>query len=1066
MTRRRVFATAVLVFGVGAESACDRASRQAAGAAAPAATAATAATASTLVVDAFDSVTAWSAQPADGVSLVLQSDRGASGRALRLDFDFHGGGGYAVARRAVALDLPENYAFSFQLRGTAAVNHLEFKLVDASGENVWWHVERDLDFPATWRAMVIPKRKIGFAWGPAGGGELGHVAALEFAITAGQGGTGSVWIDELELRALPPPSATPPPLRAEATSVAGANAAAHAVDADTTTSWVSRAGESRPALTIDLGVEREFGGIVLEWLPARFATDYDVEVTSAGGEWHRLRAVRGGNGGRDALALPDASARALRVRVQRRAAGATDVGVRELSVQPLEWGATRAAFVTAEARLASRGDFPRGMSGEQVFWTVTGGADDGDEFLFSEDGALEIGVEGFSVEPFVYESGRLHTWADVAAVQRLAHARLPLPAVRWQAGDLTLDIAVWTGTDSASARAVSYAVENHGAIERRGSLYLAIRPFQVNPPAQFLNVRGGPAEVHTIAYDGRSVVVNGARKLEPTPGAAGFGAVQADGGDVVVEYLRRNELPPSRQVRDPQRAASAALRFDWVLQPGDSRTFTLDVERTRGAGARGAATATVPNADAAEAAWTAVLAGAEIELPDTLVTQTLAAQLGWIYVNREGAAIRPGTRSYRRSWIRDGALTSSALLRSGHPAAARAFLDWYAPHQYDNGKIPCVVDWRGADPTPEHDSNGEFIFLVAECLRFDADLERARALWPRVRVAVAYLDSLRALRRTPEFAGTEFFGLLPPSISHEGYSAKPMHSYWDDLFALRGFADGAWLAQALGYADDQARIAGIHRQFAEDLRASVEAAMRVHAIDYVPGCADLGDFDATSTTIALSPVQAGDVLPAAAVRRTFERYWQFFVDRRRDDQWDAFTPYEIRNVGAFVRLGWRDRAHELLQWFLTQQRPQAWRQWPEVVYRDLRAPRFLGDLPHGWVGSDYIRSLLEMLAYEDEATQTLIVGHGIAADWLRDDGVRVRGLPTPFGRLTYSVRRERDHVEMRLEDGLRVPPGGIVVRLPPFSDLPRVAVNGLRATPAGDGAIVVRTLPAEIVWAK
>jgi hypothetical protein len=26
-----------------------------------------------------------------------------------------------------------------------------------------------------------------------------------------------------------------------------------------------------------------------------------------------------------------------------------------------------------------------------------------------------------------------------------------------------------------------------------------------------------------------------------------------------------------------------------------------------------------------------------------------------------------------------------------------------------------------------------------------------------------------------------FYGLLPASISHEGYSAKPMHSHWDNF---------------------------------------------------------------------------------------------------------------------------------------------------------------------------------------------------------------------------------------------------------------------------------------------
>src|SRR5207249_6235549 len=203
-----------------------------------------------------------------------------------------------------------------------------------------------------------------------------------------------------------------------------------------------------------------------------------------------------------------------------------------------------------------------------------------------------------------------------------------------------------------------------------------------------------------------------------------------------------------------------------------------------------------------------------------------------------------------------------------------------------------------------------FIYGVAEYVRYTQDHAFAERMWPHVRAAAAYLDSLRQQRRGREWkegSRRMFYGLLPPSISHEGYSAKPMHSYWDDLFALRGFEDAAYLASMLGNHLEAERLSHMRVEFGRDLHASIQAAMARHHVDYVPGCADLGDFDATSTTIALSPVQAGDVVPPDALRRTFEKYWSFFRDRRDGKApWDAFTPYEIRNIGAFVRLGWRE----------------------------------------------------------------------------------------------------------------------------------------------------------------
>ena len=109
-------------------------------------------------------------------------------------------------------------------------------------------------------------------------------------------------------------------------------------------------------------------------------------------------------------------------------------------------------------------------------------------------------------------------------------------------------------------------------------------------------------------------------------------------------------------------------------------------------------------------------------------------------------------------------------------------------------------------------------------------------------------------------------------------------------------------------------------------------------------------------------------------------------------------------MGTFVRLGWTDRAHELLGLFLNDRRPPAWNQWPEVVYRDLRAPNFLGDLPHTWVASDFIRSFLDLLAYERDDDQALVLAAGVPDAWISaPGGVAIRRLPTPWGLLDYSL---------------------------------------------------------------
>jgi hypothetical protein len=1036
---------------------------------------------------------AWTAHPADGVSLKLGDDGGA----LRLDFAFTGGG-YAIARREVALDLPDNYMFRFRVRGKAPTNHLEFKLVDGSGQNVWWKVHHDVVWPAQWRTFTIKKRQLGFAWGPLGGGQPRQVAAIEFAITAGSGGEGTVWIDGLELVPLPLVTGPPPAPVATASSAPAAHPAAAALDAEPATWWSAAADDAAPELRLNFGRPREYGGMTVVWVAGRHAADYVVESSEDGRAWEARLTVTGSDGGWDYLYLPESESQWLGLRLLR-AAGEAPPAIAELVVRPPAWSATREIFFMNIAREAPRGMYPRGFWDEPTAWTVVGVDRDSREGLLGTTGALEAGPGEFSIEPFLWAGGRLITWNDVTATQSLADGYLPIPSVTWHGGNWRLTVtALGTGEAERSSLLASYRLKNQGALRDSATLYLALRPFQVNPPSQFLNLRGGTARVRSIERRGCDIAVDGRTRVRLLEEPARFGATTFAGGDVVADYLAAGRLPAAPAVDDGFGAASAAAAYPVMLAPGGEAAVAVllplheaalppDTSASHDlgspAGSVDVGTVADPTFDAAaatraaERTWRESLDRVTVAGPPAArdAIATLRAQLGYILVSRAGVRIQPGTRSYARSWIRDGALTGVALLRLGHAEAVRDFLTWYAPYQYASGKAPCVVDGRGADPVPEHDSTGEFIHLVTEYYRYTGDREMLDAMWPRVVAAVRYLESLLAERLTAEYRAAdkrEFYGILPPSISHEGYSAKPMHSYWDDFFALRGFKDAAYLAGVLvtcgedSLVAERAGLVELRDRFARDLGASIAAAMARHGISYVPGCADLGDFDATSTTIALDPAAAQDIVPPGALERTFERYWEFFSGRAGGEPWEAFTPYEIRTIGAFVRLGWRERAQDLLQFFLRHRTPVGWRQWAEVVARDTTKARFIGDMPHTWVGSDYVRSFLDMFAYErragDDGLPALVLAAGVPAAWLADGGVSVVALPTPYGKLGYALRRDGDLAVMKIDGGLEPPPGGLLLA-PPIAGL-AATIDGAPARLDASGRVQVRRVPVEIIW--
>ncbi|MDI9239632.1 discoidin domain-containing protein [Lysobacter sp. LF1] len=1005
------------------------------------------------VIDAFETSTPWQVVTSDQVSGTLRTVKGATGNAVCLDYDFNGVSGYAGLQRELPIDYPGNYAFSFRLRGDSPPNDLQFKLVDDSGDNVWWVNKPRFDFPKEWTAVTYKARHISRAWGPAPDPTLRHSRRIEFTIYNSVGGKGTVCFDELSFQPLPPPDDSP--LTGQATASAGDARAA--VDGSTETAWHMPFDAAHPPMfELDLGKPRELGGLVLHWLPGQHATDYRIELSDEARVWRTVREVTGADGDTDYIALPESEARHLRLTVTK--AAGSQVGLARFEVQPLAFATTPNDFVRSIAKDAPRGTYPRGFSGEQPYWTILGIDGGTEQGLIGEDGAIELRKGGASIEPFVVSEGELIGWADVKATQSLQDGYLPIPSVHWQHPRFTLDVTAFAkGTSDDASLHARYVLRNTTDRPRRYVLALAVRPLQVNPPTQFLNTVGGVSAIHSTRLREGIVEIGGKPVARTTQLPAKSFASRFDEGDVV-SRLRRADWSgfprsfgshPDEVEHDVTGLASGAMMFVADLAPGESREVGWSSPLIGTASP--VATSNLQHAqDEVAGQWRDKLDRVQIRVPPQgqHVVDTLRTALAHMLISRIGPRLQPGTRSYSRAWIRDGAMIGEGLLRMGRDDVASEFLRWYAPYQFDNGKVPCCVDDRGSDPVPENDSHGELIFTIAEVYRYTRDRELLEAMWPHVTGAFDYMEKLRLSERTPENRARNpaFFGMMPASISHEGYSAKPMHSYWDNFWALRGCKDAVEIAQWLGRDDDARRFAASRDQFRDDLYASLRSATQQHGIDFLPGAAELGDFDATSTTIALAPGGEQGRLPQDLLDNTFERYWREFVARRDGTrEWKDYTPYELRTIGSFVRLGWRDRAHEALAFFFADQQPRGWNQWAEVVSRTPRTPFFVGDLPHAWVASDYVRSALDMFAYTRDVDDALVIAAGIPADWLAGEGVHVANLRTPLGPLGYTLREADGQVTLELARGVEVPPGGVVVSWP-YADPPGpTTVDGLPA---------------------
>src|SRR5262245_12124617 len=285
------------------------------------------------LLDDFGSVGDWSAVASGRAELAITRDASPRGHALRLDFDFKGSGGFVVARRAIRHAMPESWALALRIRGAAPANKLEVKLVDPSNRNVWWWHRDAFAFPADWQPLRIRSSEVTFAWGPAGGGSLRELAAIEIAIAAPPGGRGTVWLEDLRFEDL---TLREPP-RVRASSAVAGHSAERALDGDAGTSWRSELGVTPQWLALDFRAEHEYGGLTIDWAAGGEPRAFEVQGSDDGEKWSALWSARQAEGPRHYVYLPGGGrSRHLRL-LLHEAAGPDGFAIASLRVEPYEF---------------------------------------------------------------------------------------------------------------------------------------------------------------------------------------------------------------------------------------------------------------------------------------------------------------------------------------------------------------------------------------------------------------------------------------------------------------------------------------------------------------------------------------------------------------------------------------------------------------------------------------------------------------------------------------------------------------------------------------------------------
>jgi len=107
-----------------------------------------------------------------------------------------------------------------------------------------------------------------------------------------------------------------------------------------------------------------------------------------------------------------------------------------------------------------------------------------------------------------------------------------------------------------------------------------------------------------------------------------------------------------------------------------------------------------------------------------------------------------------------------------------------------------------------------------------------------------------------------------------------------------------------------------------------------------------------------------------------------------------------------------------------------------------------------------VLAVRSLFAYERETDQSIVLAAGLAPEWIEGAGVRVNGMPTPRGSLSYSLRRlAGDTIRFEIGGGVT---GKLILRPPLAAPLRAVTVDGAAYGHFDADSVTILQTPAQV----
>jgi hypothetical protein len=564
--------------------------------------------------------------------------------------------------------------------------------------------------------------------------------------------------------------------------------------------------------------------------------------------------------------------------------------------------------------------------------------------------------------------------------------------------------------------------------------------------------------VLTLTCDSQSWGENRAWIERDTPGdhlLAGWNE-RADRVLALVQGADAYPVAGPKTLHAEWRLKPGETRAGWIIRPYRAVAGDLPALRSRSWG---------PPLAAGLGRWRSLLRRvAEPLVPDAGVRQAFYACVADLFIMREPVAgghlaVTPGTETYRAPNSGEASIVSIALDQMGlHAEALR-------------GYRVCIEDQAPSGDWCDPFGWGHTIWGIAgfkawaiwEHYRLTGDRAFLETAFPRLLASSRFQERQRALtRRTNGGSRPLTFGLMPRGFGDCGLKDG------DDLYGTflppniwAVYADRIALqaARELGRAEER-ELKGIFSAGREDLLEALrKGAIQESGFRWIPGVAGKTTGSRWGALNALFPTEllpAADPLITGTLRKLESRISPGGLPLNTgwmpEGMWVAIALDNLAE--CHLARGNGDAACGYLMASINHATPLV--TWCEERGKEAGSTETAGDRQHLWTPVALVRCLRDCLVMEQG--EFLHLGLGAGRDWLGDGReLGVRGAPTHFGTVTWSLRQEGSSVRGTIHLEARKHPRTLILHA-------RAAGSGRLARVSGEGHPELAQDGQSVLW--